>query len=75
MEISPRKWGWDMLVATCTAYWAGLAAVTHGPFARRVWDLVRLPGSHGSASLSLDNGCCTSAHSGMVRAFGAAPHP
>lgn len=57
LGLVPRKWGWRSLVGVWGAYWAGLAAVTLGPFGVYVWKLARIPGNHGNVSLSLgDNG-------------------
>jgi hypothetical protein len=53
MAFSIRRLGVGHLLGAWAAYWAGLAGITLGPFARWVWDLNRIPGSHGSASLSV----------------------
>ena len=53
MAFSLRKMGVGQLLAAWGVYWAGLAGVTLAPFARWVWDLNRIPGSHGSALLSM----------------------
>jgi hypothetical protein len=53
MAFSIRRLGMGHLVGAWAAYWVGLAGVTLGPFARWVWELNRIPGSHGSASLSV----------------------
>ena len=52
MAFSIRRMGVGHLVGAWGAYWAGLAGITLGPFALRMWELTR-PGSHGSASLSI----------------------
>lgn len=62
MEFVPHRCGWRSLVGAWGTYWAGLAAVTLGPFTRYVWELARLPRNHGSASLSVgDDGIHLSA--------------
>ena len=53
MAFSIRRMGVGQLLGAWGAYWVGLAGVTLGPFARWAWDLSRIPGSHGSASLSV----------------------
>lgn len=53
MALSIRRLGVGHLVGAWGAYWVGLAGVTLAPFARWVVDLNRIPGSHGSASLSI----------------------
>ncbi|MEP7066892.1 MAG: hypothetical protein ABI889_12720 [Gemmatimonadota bacterium] len=53
MAFSIRRLGTGHLLGAWGAYWAGLAGVTLAPFARWVWDLNRIPGQHGSASLSI----------------------
>jgi hypothetical protein len=53
MAFSMRRLGVGHLLGAWGAYWIGLAGVTLGPFARWVWDLSRIPGSHGSASMSI----------------------
>jgi hypothetical protein len=53
MAFSIRRLGVGYLVGAWAAYWVGLAGITLGPFARWVWELNRIPGSHGSASLSV----------------------
>jgi hypothetical protein len=53
MAFSIRRLGVGHLLGAWGAYWIGLAGVTLAPFAKWVWDLNRIPGSHGSASLSV----------------------
>ena len=54
MELTPRKWGWRSLVGSWVAYWAGLAAVTLGPFGVYIWKMAQQgAGNHGNVSLSL----------------------
>jgi hypothetical protein len=53
MAFSLRRMGVGHLLGTWGAYWVGLAGITLGPFARWAWDLSRIPGAHGSASLSI----------------------
>jgi hypothetical protein len=53
MAFSLRRLGVGHLLGAWGLYWVGLAGVTLAPFARWVWDLTRIPGSHGSASLSM----------------------
>jgi hypothetical protein len=53
MAFSIRRLGVGHLVGAWAAYWVGLAGVTLGSFARWVWDLNQIPGSHGSVSLNL----------------------
>jgi hypothetical protein len=53
MAFSIRRLGVGHLLGAWGAYWVGLAGVTLGPFAAWVWELNRIPGSHGSASLSV----------------------
>ena len=53
MAFSIRRLGVGQLLAAWGVYWVGLAGVTLAPFARWAWDLSRIPGSHGSASLSV----------------------
>lgn len=53
MEFAPRRWGWRSLVGAWSAYWAGLAGVTLGPFALYVWKLAQIPGNRGTVSLTL----------------------
>jgi hypothetical protein len=53
MGFSLRRMGVGHLLGAWGAYWVGLAGVTLAPFARWVWDLTRIPGAHGSASLSI----------------------
>jgi hypothetical protein len=55
MTFSIRRMGVGHLLGAWAAYWVGLAGATLGPFARWLWDLNRMPGMHGSASLSLGN--------------------
>lgn len=53
MGFSIRRLGVGHLLGAWGAYWVGLAGITLAPFARWAWDLGRIPGSHGSASLSI----------------------
>ena len=53
MGFSMRRLGVGHLLGAWGAYWVGLAGITLGPFARWAWDISRVPGSHGSASLSI----------------------
>jgi hypothetical protein len=53
MAFSIRRLGVGHLLGAWGAYWVGLAGVTLGPFATWIWELNRIPGSHGSASLSV----------------------
>lgn len=53
MELTPRKWGWRSLVGSWGVYWAGLAAVTLGPFGVYVWKMSQQPAGHGNVSLSM----------------------
>jgi hypothetical protein len=53
MTFSIRRLGAGHLLGAWAAYWVGLAGITLAPFARWVWDLNRMPGLHGSASLSI----------------------
>lgn len=53
MGFSIRRLGVGALLGAWGAYWVGLAGVTLAPFARWAWDISRIPGSHGSASLSI----------------------
>jgi hypothetical protein len=53
MAFSIRRLGVGHLLGAWGAYWVGLAGITLAPFARWVWDLNRIPGSHGSVSLSI----------------------
>jgi hypothetical protein len=53
MAFSIRRLGVGQLLGAWGVYWAGLAGITLGPFARWVWELNRIPGSHGSVSLSI----------------------
>lgn len=53
MELTPRKWGWRSLVGAWGAYWAGLAAVTLGPFGVYVWKMTQQSAGHGNVSLTL----------------------
>ena len=53
MAFSLRRMGVGHLLGAWGAYWVGLAACTLGPVARWIWDLNRIPGSHGGASLSI----------------------
>lgn len=52
MAFSIRRMGVGHLLGAWGAYWVGLAGITLGPFALRMWELTR-PGVHGSASLSI----------------------
>jgi hypothetical protein len=53
MAFSLRRLGVGHLLGAWGVYWAGLAAVTLEPFAKWAWELSRIPGAHGSASLSI----------------------
>jgi hypothetical protein len=59
MAFSLRRLGVGSLLASWGVYWAGLAGVTLGPFARWIWDLNQIPGSHGSASFSIGDAGAT----------------
>lgn len=52
MELAPPRWGWRSLVGAWGVYWAGLAAVTLGPFGAYLWKLTRLSGHQATVSLS-----------------------
>jgi hypothetical protein len=52
MAFSIRRMGVGHLLGAWGVYWVGLAGITLGPFALRMWELTR-PGVHGSASLSI----------------------
>jgi hypothetical protein len=53
MAFSIRRLGVGHLLGSWALYWAGLAGITLGPFARWAWNLSRMPGEHGSANLSI----------------------
>lgn len=52
MAFSIKRWGVGTLIGAWAGYWVALGAVTLAPFAKWVWDISRIPGEHGSASLS-----------------------
>ncbi|MBK5187180.1 MAG: hypothetical protein JJD97_02985 [Gemmatimonadaceae bacterium] len=53
MSFSIRRWGVGHVMGAWAGYWVGLGAATLAPFARWAWELARIPGQHGSASLSV----------------------
>jgi hypothetical protein len=63
------------LLGAWAAYWVALGAVTLAPFARWVWDLTRIPGEHGTASLSMGDAglTLTALKDGVVVYTGVAP--
>ena len=77
MAFSIRRMGVGHLLGAWGAYWVGLAGITLGPFARWAWDLSRVPGSHGSATLSIGDAGVTlrraqGQRDGLVRCGAAA---
>ena len=75
MAFSIKRWGVGTLVSAWAGYWAALGAVTLAPFAKWVWDLNRIPGQHGSASLSMGDAgvTLTALKDGVTVYSGVAP--
>ncbi len=75
MAFSIKRWGVGSLVGAWAAYWFALGAVTLAPFAKWVWDINRIPGEHGSASLSAGNAgvVLTALKDGVTVYTGVAP--
>jgi Na+/glutamate symporter len=55
MELSIRRWRPGQLLASWTAYWAGLAGVALGPAIPVVWRATHLPEGHGAITAGLEN--------------------
>jgi len=52
MAFSIKRWGVGTLFGAWAGYWVALGAVSLAPFLKWVWDVNRIPGAHGSASLT-----------------------
>ncbi len=55
MELSIRRWRPGQLLASWTAYWAGLAGVALGPAVPVVWRATHLPEGHGTITAGFEN--------------------
>jgi hypothetical protein len=55
MELSIRRWRPGQLLASWTAYWAGLAGVALGPAIPVVWRATHLPEGHGTITAGFEN--------------------
>ncbi len=55
MELSIRRWRPGQLLASWTAYWAGLAGVALGPAMPVVWRATHLPEGHGTITAGFEN--------------------
>jgi Na+/glutamate symporter len=55
MELSIRRWRPGQLLASWTAYWAGLAGVALGPAIPVVWRATHLPDGHGTITAGFEN--------------------
>lgn len=55
MAFGLHRWRWQHLLGAWVTYWAGLALVTLGPFARAAWRITQLPEGHGTISAGLEN--------------------
>ena len=51
MTFSMKRLGVGSLIGAWAGYWVALAGVTLAPFWKWVWEISRIPGEHGSASL------------------------
>jgi hypothetical protein len=77
MSFSIKRLGVGTLLGAWAGYWVALGAVTLAPFLKWVWDVNRIPGQHGSASLSVgDAGATLTALTDGVTVYtGVAPLP
>ena len=55
MELPIRRWRPGQLLASWTAYWAGLAGVALGPAIPVVWRATHLPEGHGTITAGFEN--------------------
>jgi len=55
MELPIRRWRPGQLLASWTAYWAGLAGVALGPAVPVVWRATHLPEGHGTITAGFEN--------------------
>ena len=55
MELSIRRWRPGQLLASWTAYWAGLAGVALGPAIPAVWRATHLPEGRGTITAGFEN--------------------
>ena len=55
MKLSIRRWRPGQLLASWTAYWAGLAGVALGPAIPVVWRATHLPEGHGTITAGFEN--------------------
>lgn len=54
--IGLRRWRPRHLLLSWAIYWGALILVTLGPAIKAATSLMRTPGSHGTAAMSVDNG-------------------
>ena len=75
MAFSIRRWGVGSLVGAWTGYWIALGGVTLAPFLKWMWEINRVPGVHGSASLQAGDGgmTLTAIREGVTVYTGVAP--
>lgn len=75
MAFSLKRWGVGTLVGAWVGYWVALGAVTLAPFAKWILDLNRMPGQHGTASLSMGDAgvTLTALKDGVTVYSGVAP--
>jgi len=75
MDFSIKRWGVGSLVGAWTAYWVALGAVKLAPFLKWMWDINKVPGVHGSASLQAGDGglTLTAIREGVTVYTGVAP--